>query len=176
MAPKAFSSVVLPTVIIVASAAVIQLSRQGHLQHLLSAAPASSKPYNTFDAFWPHYLGEHSQPWTRRLHFIGTTAFMLTSLTIEPALLLCVLSALALGYASSPFFRAQQTGLVEMALMIGTYLLTGRNITGSFKRTLLPIIIAYGMAWVGHFMIEGNRPATFIYPSYSFCYKYKNLL
>ena len=31
---------------------------------------------------------------------------------------------------------------------------------------LLPVI-GYGFAWLGHFIFEKNKPATFIYPWYS---------
>jgi hypothetical protein len=38
------------------------------------------------------------------------------------------------------------------------------------KLWLLPVglVVSYGFAWFSHFFIEKNRPATFIYPGYSF--------
>ena len=40
--------------------------------------------------------------------------------------------------------------------------------SGSPKRVLSGLVIGYAFAWVGHFVFEKNRPATFKYPRYSF--------
>jgi hypothetical protein len=37
----------------------------------------------------------------------------------------------------------------------------------------LALIPGYGMAWIGHFFIEKNKPATFQYPLWSFMGDYK---
>ena len=39
--------------------------------------------------------------------------------------------------------------------------------TGQFLWLLLALIGGYGFAWVGHFVFEKDRPATFRYPVYS---------
>lgn len=36
-------------------------------------------------------------------------------------------------------------------------------------------IVGYGFAWVGHYKVQRNRPATFQYPLYSFCGDFKML-
>ena len=33
---------------------------------------------------------------------------------------------------------------------------------------LLGVVQGYAFAWVGHFFFEKNKPATFVYPGYSF--------
>jgi hypothetical protein len=39
----------------------------------------------------------------------------------------------------------------------------------------LPFLVGYGAAWVGHFFVEHNRPATFQHPLWSFMGDYKML-
>lgn len=79
--------------------------------------------FRTFEEFWPYYLGEHSNPTNRWLHFVGTTAFL--------------------------------------SLVVATIL------QGNPMMVLLWPVAGYGPAWVGHFLVEKNRPATFQHPIWS---------
>jgi hypothetical protein len=88
-----------------------------------------NKPYTTFEAFWPFYLGEHSLPATRWVHFVGTTIALMN--------LVLAVVYLARQYLFSALFSG------------------------------------YLFAWVSHFFIEKNRPATFTYPRWSFIADWK---
>ncbi|AUF95507.1 DUF962 domain-containing protein [Pseudomonas shirazensis] len=79
--------------------------------------------FRSFAEFYPFYLGEHSNPTCRRLHFVGTSL---------------VIALLAYTIAS-----------------------------GKWLLLLLIPVAGYGFAWIGHFVFEKNRPATFDHPWYS---------
>ena len=53
-----------------------------------------SRRIQSYREFWPFYLGEHSRPGTRRLHYLGTggalVALIIAVVLAEPWLLLAV--------------------------------------------------------------------------------------
>lgn len=132
----------------------------------LNSKPASTKPFATFSEFYPFYLQEHSKLGTKITHFVGTSILTLL-VARRPLLAAALLSAGALGYASFPLFRSIRHGILEMLVAIGTYLLVGHHLTGSWVDAFSIPVAAYSCAWFGHFFIEKNRPATFVYPTFS---------
>ena len=85
--------------------------------------------YKSFQDFYPFYLSEHDNKYTKLLHFIGT------SFTI---------------YLFIRFFM-----------------------TFDFMFLLYALLAGYGFAWIGHFFVEHNKPATFKYPLWSLIGDYK---
>lgn len=71
-----------------------------------------------------------------------------------------------------PYYLTEHSNSVNRLMhFIGTSLLIAvvlfaALIQNWFLLFLVPVI-GYGFAWVGHFFIEKNRPATFTYPFYS---------
>ena len=47
--------------------------------------------------------------------------------------------------------------------------------SGNWPYGLLAAVIGYGCAWTGHFVFEGNKPATFGHPGWSFISDFRML-
>ncbi|TGL51605.1 DUF962 domain-containing protein [Leptospira kemamanensis] len=72
-----------------------------------------------------------------------------------------------------PFYLEEHSNPINRALhFIGSSLALGCILgfitTGKFYILGLALVSGYFFAWIGHFFIQKNRPATFTYPLYSF--------
>lgn len=117
----------------------------------------------SFRAFWPYYIGEHRHPRCRQVHFVGTTLF----LGVVAACLITrpVRTAVGLLFAFaviSAVFNEERHRSTAPALLAAIGVLAIAH-----PLFLLGVAGAYAFAWVGHFRIEHNRPATFTYPLWS---------
>jgi hypothetical protein len=71
-----------------------------------------------------------------------------------------------------PFYLGQHRRRLTRTLhLIGTDCAVGAIAAAAIQRRpellLLGLVLVYGFAWVGHFFVEHNRPATFQYPLWS---------
>jgi len=71
-----------------------------------------------------------------------------------------------------PFYLSQHTNLICRRLhFFGSglilLLLIYVAVFGDLHLLWFIPLIGYGFAWIGHFIFEKNRPATFTYPFYS---------
>lgn len=71
-----------------------------------------------------------------------------------------------------PFYVHEHRNPVNRALhYVGTTAVIGTAVTAAVTMNptwlLLAPVAGYGCAWVGHFFVEKNKPATFTYPLWS---------
>ena len=123
----------------------------------------SSGRIQSFAEFWPYYIGEHRRPACRVLHFVGTSAFLCTviaSLALHPVRMgACFVAGLVVGFLARRTEAERKAGFEAVCIAV-------LWIIGS-PWVLVGIASAYLCAWIGHFGVEGNRPATFQYPLWS---------
>ncbi len=77
-----------------------------------------------------------------------------------------------------PFYLSEHSHPINRLFhFVGTSIALTLLISGAFFKMwifgLLAIVSGYAFAWIGHFIIEKNRPATFTYPLYSFAGDWK---
>lgn len=126
----------------------------------------ATKPFGTFDEFYPFYLTQHENTTSRRLHITGTSIILLWS-TIEPSILLSLALAAFVGYSACQASRPFDHAGYEVLLVLPTFLFSMNLCTNSWKKPLMVLVIGYGFAWFGHFFFELNKPAAFSYPTFS---------
>ena len=117
----------------------------------------------SFAEFWPYYLGEHRNPVCRWMHFVGTGGFalvVLALLLIHPVRMgaSCV-GVLMVAFLARRIEGERPAGMEAVSMVV-------LFAVGS-PWILCGIVWAYAWAWVGHFRVELNRPATFEYPLWS---------
>ncbi|UJR22911.1 hypothetical protein I4U23_025939 [Adineta vaga] len=154
-------------IVIILAGITIQIRDTPPLNTYISKNISATKSYATFNEFYPFYLSEHTQKTTRQCHYIGTTLFLLYLLT-KPILSIPLLAGGLAAYAIIPFSRHLSTGLSEVVIFLSIYFISGKLLTRSFIKTSIPLLLGYGFSWIGHFGFEHNKPAAFIYPTYSF--------
>lgn len=69
----------------------------------------------------------------------------------------------------SPRSRA----LHYLGTMAASALVIAAIVSGTLWLLLLALLMGYGPAWIGHFVFERNRPATFRYPLWSLVSDYR---
>lgn len=75
------------------------------------------------------------------------------------------------------YIREHSKPLTRWFHFIGTLLATALFVwfiwRGTWYYFLVSFVVGYGFAWISHFFIEKNKPATFQYPIWSFASDYK---
>lgn len=141
----------------------------------LTGVRAKGRPYDTVESFWLLYAAQHTHPACRALHRVGTSHIAAVAWAtggvarvIRVALALSATVATMLPLAD--VLAGCATGAPEFVLLVATFLGFARVFDAGRPRTMLAMIVpAYAVAWVSHFAIERNRPATFSHPVYSLC-------
>lgn len=121
--------------------------------------------FQSFDEFWPFYLSQHRNPRDRHFHFVGTTGWLsacAASTMLNPIRFPVAMAGLAAALAAGNVKEKEGRPLpyVAAAMAAGTI--------GSPILFPAGVVFAYANAWIGHFGIEKNVPATFTYPVWSF--------
>jgi hypothetical protein len=75
------------------------------------------------------------------------------------------------------YLREHRQPGTRLLHLVGTtlslLLLVAAALSGRPALLLAALVVGYAFAWVGHFAVEHNRPATFRYPLWSFAADWK---
>ncbi|GAB5369307.1 hypothetical protein AAMO2058_001393900 [Amorphochlora amoebiformis] len=138
----------------------------------LTGVASQKKPFQSFRQFYPHYFSEHQNPICRGLHVTGTLLVCLLLLLFydEGSLLAAFLCSFIVGYILSQLLIGLDHGLIEFGwlsirliefgVLIISFLAFNKAFGGNIRSAvILPL--------TGTHIFEKNKPATFIYPTFS---------
>ena len=132
--------------------------------HNYSKRAYKTEGYKSFEDFYPYYLSEHCNTINRRLHLLATTnvvgilAYLILTqqpkfwwVTLVQGKVACrrAMKECRTFFFNIVFWR-------EKGITINPY-----------KVFCISWCVGYGLAWIGHFIFEKNKPATFKHPIYS---------
>lgn len=124
-------------------------------------------PVLDFEDFYRKvYLPEHRDERSRALHFLGTVV-ALGFAAGHPQTIISGTTAVGAGLSVRKPLAGQKSGLLEFAVLLAVFLGLQWAFLGSLALAAAPLGVGYGCAWVGHFFLEKNRPATFVQPTLS---------
>ncbi|KAJ9118856.1 hypothetical protein QFC24_006055 [Naganishia onofrii] len=108
-----------------------------------------AQPFRTFDDFYPFYLGEHSRRINRIFHLTGTSIALACHTRVLLSLVPYITRQLSLLHVA--------VGPQTLDILRKLQLSRG----DALKIALGGLVQGYFFAWVGHFFVEHNKPATF---------------
>jgi hypothetical protein len=119
----------------------------------------------TYAEFFPYYLGEHRVPACRALHFVGTSigVTMLVCMFVFGNLMQVLPGLLAAFIFGGVGFVLERNKPFWPAVALMFLSILAANPLFGF----IAVFAGYLFPWIGHFIVEKNRPATFAYPVWS---------
>lgn len=124
----------------------------------------------SFSEFCKMHQEGHQNPYNRGLHFAGTTMLcgcVGYAAVDAPVTLLMTLPIVAvLGAIGFKMERTRSAGIVVLAMLVVVGVLLPWYVIAT-------VLLAYALAWTGHFFFESNRPASIAYPLWSIVGEFK---